>query len=199
MPGGERKSARDKVVCSLKSDPIAPDSPPCQTDAVPKKPKAKPRAKRKSMKQNMSAFEQIRYDALNARQKELFNFQKLAATLADYGFNCIKLADDWQGADFLAYHVKGTITLKVQLKSRITIQKKFSGKDIWMAFPYKGYWYVIKHDRLVTKAAEHTDWLQSDSWQTKNGFSSRSINPELLNSLAKNKLGPVYGPNLRTI
>ena len=75
----------------------------------------------------MSAFEQIRYDALNARQKELFNFQKLAATLADYGFNRI------------------------------------------------------------------------NSWQTKNGFSSRSINPELLNSLAKNKLGPVYGPNLRTI
>jgi len=26
---------------------------------------------------------------------------------AHYGFNCIKLADDWQGADFLAYHHNG--------------------------------------------------------------------------------------------
>jgi hypothetical protein len=47
-------------------------------------------------------FERIRYEILNARQKELSNFQKVAATLADYGFNCIKLTDDWQGADFLA-------------------------------------------------------------------------------------------------
>jgi hypothetical protein len=62
-------------------------------------------------------FEHIRYETLNARQKEIFNFQKLSATLADYGFNCIKLADDWGGADFIAYHVITTTTLKIQLKS----------------------------------------------------------------------------------
>jgi len=45
-----------------------------------------------------TGFERIRYESLNARQKEIFNYQKLAATLADYGFHCIKLADDWQGA-----------------------------------------------------------------------------------------------------
>jgi hypothetical protein len=39
----------------------------------------------------------IQYAALNSRQREIFNFQKIAAILADYGFNCIKLADDWQG------------------------------------------------------------------------------------------------------
>lgn len=144
----------------------------------------------------MPAFEHIQYDALNARQKELFNFQKLSATLADYGFNCIKLADDWQGADFLAYHVNGTTTLKIQLKSRITIQKKLSQKDLWITFPHKGYWYLIEHDRLVTKAEEYTDWLQSDSWQRMGGYSSGSINPELFSSLAENILGPVYGPIL---
>lgn len=144
----------------------------------------------------MPKFEHIRYDTLNARQKELFNFQKLAATLADYGFNCIKLADDWQGADFLAYHFDGTVTLRIQLKSRVTIQKKYLEKNIWMAFPHQGFWYLIEHDQLVVKAKEHTNWLQSPSWQEKNGFNSRSINPELLNSLAENKLGRVYGPIL---
>lgn len=65
----------------------------------------------------------ISYSNLNSRQKEIFNFQKVARLLADYGFNCMKLADDWQGADFLAYHKDGCRTLKVQMKSRLTIGK----------------------------------------------------------------------------
>ena len=146
----------------------------------------------------MTKFEQVRYETLNAKQKELFNFQKLAATLADYGFNCIKLADDWQGADFLAYRSDRDETLRVQLKSRITIQKKYLNKNIWMAFPHKGFWYLIEHDKLVTQVGEHTDWLESPSWKNSNGYSSISIKPELLNSLAENKLGPVYGNLLET-
>ena len=49
-------------------------------------------------------LECIRYRELTAKQQEVYNFQKVASLLADYGFNCIKLDDDWQGADFLAYH-----------------------------------------------------------------------------------------------
>lgn len=62
-------------------------------------------------------LKKIKYSDLNARQKEIYNFQKVAAILADYGFNCIKLADDWQGADFLAYHKDGKETLRIQLKA----------------------------------------------------------------------------------
>ena len=87
--------------------------------------------------ENRNRFQLVRYGDLNAKQKELFNFQKIAATLADYGFNCIKLADDWQGADFLAYHINGQTTLKVQLKSRVTIKHKYRGKGLWIAFPHK--------------------------------------------------------------
>ena len=88
------------------------------------------------MTENCSCFKEVSYERLTPRQKELFNFQKIAATLADRGFNCIKLADDWQGADFLAYHISGTTTLKVQLKSRVTIDKKYCGKDIWIVFQF---------------------------------------------------------------
>jgi hypothetical protein len=145
--------------------------------------------------------ERVRYEGLNARQKELFNFQKVAATLADYGFNCIKLADDWQGADFLAYHFNGDRTLKVQLKSRLTIQERYRGKQIWIAFPYKhpskseklAIWYVIRHDDLVDKVGKHTNWLGTDSWKLRGIYSSTSANPGLLESLAENNLGPVYG------
>jgi frataxin-like iron-binding protein CyaY len=144
--------------------------------------------------ENCTRFKKVPYDSLNARQKELFNFQKIAATLADCGFNCIKLADDWQGADFLAYNINGTTTLKVQLKSRLTIdKKKYSGKEIWIAFPYKGYWYLIEHVHLVEKVGKHTKWLNSDSWKNKDGYHSTNINPNLLKSLAEDRLGPVYG------
>ena len=111
------------------------------------------------------------------------------------------MADDWQGADFLAYHVHDTYTLKVQLKSRLTIDhKKYRGKDIWIAFPYKDsdrdYWYLIKHDDLVEKVRMHTKWLSSDEWETKGRYHSTNINPKLLESLAEDRLGPVYGPVL---
>ena len=146
--------------------------------------------------ENCTRFEKVSYRSLNARQKELFNFQKIAATLADCGFNCIKLADDWQGADFLAYNINGTTTLKIQLKSRLTIDRKYCDKDIWMAFPHGGYWYLIKHDHLVEKVGKHTKWLNSDSWKNKDGYSSISINVDLLKSLTEDRLGPVYGPVL---
>lgn len=35
-----------------------------------------------------------------------------AAHLADYGFNCLRLSDDWQGADFIACHIDGNKFLK---------------------------------------------------------------------------------------
>jgi frataxin-like iron-binding protein CyaY len=141
-----------------------------------------------------SHFKKIAYNDLKARQKELFNFQKIAATLADYGFNCIKLADDWQGADFLAYHVDGSTTLKVQLKSRLTIGRKYCDKNLWMAFPHAGFWYLVEHDRLVEKVKAETDWLDTSSWKDKHGYSSISINAGLLHLLSEDKLGPVYGP-----
>ena len=101
----------------------------------------------------------IKYSKLNSRQKEIYNFQKAAFFLADYGFNCIKLADDWQGADFLAYHYKGKATLKVQLKSRLTISKKYLKRDIYIMFPFKNTWYLIPHDELVKIGSKATPWL----------------------------------------
>lgn len=99
----------------------------------------------------------IRYNDLNAKQKEIYNFQKIAAALADYGFNCIKLQDDWQGADFLAYHKDGSQTLKVQLKARVTIAEKYQGQGLYIAFPFaddgRRVWYLVPHDELVRISA----------------------------------------------
>ena len=133
-------------------------------------------------------LKKVTYFKLNSRQKEIFNFQKVAGLLADYGFNCLKLADDWQGADFLAYHKDGTHTLKVQLKSRLTIGKKYQNKSLWIAFPFDSGWYLVEHDRCVALAKKHTNWLTSKSWCVKGTYSSASLNPELLAALQSAKL-----------
>ena len=46
--------------------------------------------------------ERIQYDDLKGKQQEIYNFQKVSAHLADYGYTTIKLDDDWMGADFIA-------------------------------------------------------------------------------------------------
>lgn len=116
----------------------------------------------------------VEYAALSAKQKEIYNFQKVAALLAEHGYNCIKLADDWQGADFLAYHMDGQHTLKVQLKARITIAQKYVGKDLHIVFRAHDHWYIIDHDALVELCGQYTNWLSTPSWATE-GYSA--VNP----------------------
>ena len=133
-------------------------------------------------------FTRIAYKQLTARQKEVYNFQKAAAKLADYGFNCIKLSDDWQGADFLAYHKDGAQTLKVQLKARLSIYRKYMEKDLYICFPYGSDWYLIPHDDLVHIVGISTNWLNTESWLTYGGYSSGRPSRKLLELLAEFKL-----------
>ena len=129
------------------------------------------------------------YGSLNAKQKEVYNFQKCAALLADFGFNCIKLADDWLGADFLAYHKDGTTTLRVQLKSRLKIDRAYCGQGLWMIFPADGSWYLVEHDELVRIVGEATNWLGSASWTERGAYSSGRPSKALLARLAPYCLG----------
>ena len=108
----------------------------------------------------------VNYDVLSAKQKEIYNFHKVASLLADYGFNSIKLSDDWQGADFLAYHKEGNHTLKVQLKGRMLIDRKYIGKELHMCFRINSIWYLIPHDELMQIVEETLpDTLETLSWE----------------------------------
>ena len=115
----------------------------------------------------MDQFEKVNYSDLSPKQQEIYNFQKSAAKLANYGFNCIKLTDDWLGADFLAYRSDDAITLRVQLKGRLTIQRKYLNRGLWMIFPIRNHWYLIEHDRLVQIAGRHTPCLKNNAWNGK--------------------------------
>ncbi len=113
----------------------------------------------------------IDFKKLTKKQTEAYAYQKVSAILADYGFECTWLINDWHGADFLAVDRHGYV-LKIQLKSGgYEINEKFSAfQDLWMLFRNHEDWYLIKHRDLVEMTGETTKSLESKSWQEKGIF-----------------------------
>jgi len=133
-------------------------------------------------------FTKISYTSLNSKQQENYNFHKIAALLADYGFTSIRLSDDWQGADFIAQHIDGNTFLKIQLKGRLTIEKKYQGKDIFIAFPYESFWYLYPHDEVVRYLLATSTIGKTTSWTEKGGYSINSLSRSLLDYIQRYKL-----------
>lgn len=131
-------------------------------------------------------FTRIKYSELTAKQKEIYNFQKVSAILADYGFITIKLDNDWQGADFIAQHIGGEIFLKVQLKGRLTLDKKYVGKNILICFPDKEVWYLYDHDQMLSTVPG--TWTESSSWKKEGLFSWNTLSKKMLAILSNYKL-----------
>tara|TARA_R110002049_G_scaffold259498_1_gene435357 strand:- start:26233 stop:26637 length:405 start_codon:yes stop_codon:yes gene_type:complete len=116
-------------------------------------------------------FEKIAYTDLNSRQKENYNFQKVAGELADYGYNCLRLNDDWQGADFLACHINGDTFLKVQLKGRMCVDQKYCDKNIHIAFIDGDDCYVYPHDEFMAEVLAMNKINDSKSWRQHRAYS----------------------------
>ena len=102
----------------------------------------------------------IDYSKLNNKEKENFNYHKIASALADYGYDSMRLNNDWEGADFIA--VKGDDMIKVQVKSRLTINKKYLNKDLYIAYIEKDQVKIYLHDEIVSTAPDNI--INSVSW-----------------------------------
>lgn len=116
-------------------------------------------------------LQRVNYKVLNPKQQENYNFQKVSAILADYGFTTIRLSDDWNGADFIAQHINGNTFLKVQLKGRLSFDKKYIGRNIHICFSYDSNWYIYPHDELLKKILKLTKISKTVSWSKRNGYS----------------------------
>jgi hypothetical protein len=62
------------------------------------------------------------------------------------------------GIDLILYREHDDLLLKVQLKSRFDIRKKYFQRNIWMAFPddegTRSKWYLAPHDVLYRRGQE---------------------------------------------
>jgi hypothetical protein len=112
-------------------------------------------------------FNKIKYSQLNSKQKENYNFHKVASALADYGYDSMRLNNDWQGADFIA--VKNDEMLKIQLKGRFTVDEKYIDKSILIAFIENDIVKIYDHDEAVNMLPDNIK--KSDSWHIHKGYS----------------------------
>ena len=112
-------------------------------------------------------LEKIEYNLLNPKQKENYNIHKVASVLAEYGYNSLRLNDDWQGADFIA--INGADMLKIQLKGTFTVDKKQIEKEIYIAFIENNSIKLYDHDEAVKMLADNI--TNSKSWSEKGGYS----------------------------
>ena len=74
-------------------------------------------------------------------------------------------------------------TTKIQLKGRLTIDKKYLDKDIYISWPSAGSFYLIMHSKLIELLGRTTDWLESDSWISHGGYSSKGPNKKTVEAL----------------
>ncbi|MDD3607970.1 MAG: hypothetical protein PHQ20_04230 [Candidatus Moranbacteria bacterium] len=117
----------------------------------------------------------VEYSSLNSKQKEIYNFQKVSAVFADYGYTTIKLSDDWMGADFIAISPNGLKHLRIQLKTRLTFDKRYQKKDLCICFydAESGNWYMYDHDEMLKKFIKKIK--NSKAWKAKGGFHYPSL------------------------
>ena len=125
----------------------------------------------------MPDLSRVDYKDLNLRQKESYNFQKVSAILADYGYFPIRLSDDWEGADFICIKCTTKKFLKVQLKGRFTLEKKYLGKELYIAFQDKknNQWYLYPHDYVTNRYLQDKNLANTISWQKKGWWSNDGL------------------------
>lgn len=135
-------------------------------------------------------LKRVEYRTLNARQKEFYNFQKVSAVFAEFGFQTLWLTNDWQNADFIAVHIDGIRFLRVQLKGCLTLDQKYQGKGIWICFPWKDDWYVYPHDDALDWALSNRR-LGENPKVWKQGLGAYSYKP----NFGRDSFG--WGPSMR--
>ena len=130
-------------------------------------------------------LEPIKYEDLNAKAKETYNFHKIAAILADYGYNSIWLSNDWNGADFIAVHIDGVSDIKIQLKGCISFAQKYRGKNLYIGFIEQGDLYLYPHGDVL----EQVEPVISDKkWIEKGTYFQTKITSRFIDVLAPYKI-----------
>jgi len=79
----------------------------------------------------------------------------------------LRLNNDWQGADFIA--INSEDMLKIQLKDKFTVDKKYIGKEIYVAFIENNSIKLYDHDEAVKMLVDNI--TNSKSWSEKGGYS----------------------------
>lgn len=139
-------------------------------------------------------IKEIDLNNLTSKEKELYNYSRLIAVLAKYGLETHRVINDTNGADIIAYRAprkdegSHTTTLKIQLKSRFSYNKKYDHEDLYIAFPDGNDWYLIPQESISEdKELLPEKWRTSESWKAGN-YHVAQLSKELKTKLERYKI-----------
>jgi hypothetical protein len=121
---------------------------------------------------------------LSSAAVEAVNRNALVTVALKCGYNAYLPVCD-EGIDLILHNEATGDTRLVQQKARWTIDKKYIGRNLWIAFPHAGVWYVVPHDVLLSQGVRHTESL---SWQ-KGTYSKGSPSKQDLDGLVTYRFG----------
>lgn len=114
---------------------------------------------------------------LSGKAIELMNTHELTAELMARGWSVyLPVYDD--GIDLLATKNDVSNIIRIQLKSRWTISKRYVGRPIEIAFKDRGLWYLVRHEDMVS-AGEAEGYCQQNSWTKDGGWSVKNMSQSL--------------------
>jgi len=127
--------------------------------------------------------------------REVINRNTVISLALEQGFNAFVPVYDG-GVDFILYREsdpergKGSDLRKVQLKARWTIDRKYRGRDIWIAFPIAGDWYLMPHDEMVT-AGEADGVTATKAWIDEGIYSRPRLSVAAIGKCAPYRFSPI--------
>jgi hypothetical protein len=122
---------------------------------------------------------------LNGRSVEMTNRMNLIKVAFDQGYVAYLPVVD-EGIDLILYREQPYDLKMVQLKSRWTIDRKYSDRNIWIAFPEgEATWYLAPHDEVVELAKTLGFAEGTQSWEKKGGYSRGTMTKELRDKMGK--------------
>ena len=121
--------------------------------------------------------------------REVVNRNTVVSLALEQGFNAFLPVYDG-GVDFILYRESDGEMRKVQLKSRWTIDRKYIDRDIWVAFPIAGDWYLVPHEKMLT-AGEADGVTQTASWIENGAYSRPRLSASAISQCAPCRFAPI--------
>jgi hypothetical protein len=121
--------------------------------------------------------------------REVINRNALVTLALEHGFNAFLPVYDG-GVDFILYREADAVVRKVQLKGRWHIDRKYEGRDIWIAFHVDNVWYLAPHDELVGMG-DRLGFTATSSWTDGGAYSCPKPSRAMTAELATYRFGQV--------
>lgn len=113
--------------------------------------------------------------------REVINRNALVSVALAKGYNAFLPVYDG-GVDFILYRESDGEVLKVQLKGRWMIDKKYIGRDIWIAFHLSGRWYIAPHDTMVS-IGDKAGFTATKSWIDAGAYSCPKLSKDMIEAM----------------